>query len=163
MKISLEDAINEQYNILLLERFINVFDKKELETYIDDIWNIMQLSYAPIGGFLSAKNKADLIQKVAFAKMVRKDNKIVAVSLYKDAHGKKRIASGTDGTSIGKLALRQILREDVKFDRSWGEVSGAMEHIMKKEGAVPYPNTLAAELLQREIVSLNPDGFHYQN
>jgi len=32
---------------------------------------------------------------------------------------------------------------------------------MKKEGAVPYPNTLAAELLQREIVSLNPDGFHY--
>jgi len=121
----------------------------------------MQLSYEPIGGFLSAKSKEELIQKVAFTKMVRKDGKIVAASLYKDSHGRKRIASGTDGTSIGKLALRQILREDVKFDRAWGEVSGKMEHIAKKDGAVPYPNILAADLLKKKILELNPDGYHY--
>jgi hypothetical protein len=160
-KNTLKNIIVESYNKLLLERFINLQSKEEISKYLDTIWDIMQLSYKPIGGFQSASSKEDLLSKVAFAKLVRKDNKIIAAALYKDKLGRKAIAAGSDGTDEGKRAVKQILYEDVKLKRAWGEFSGAAEAIMLKNGGIPIPNSMAEDILGKEILSKDADGYHY--
>lgn len=147
---------------LLTERFVNLSNRDELSQYIDEIWDIMQESYKYLeGGFATASSKEELLDKVSFAKLVKKNNKIVAACLYKDKNGRKSIAAGTDGSSEGKKWIMKLFQEDIKFGRSWGEVSGKAEHVKLKMGAVPIPNTMAAELTGKEILSLDPDGFHY--
>ena len=146
---------------LLLERFVNLHTPQEMSKYIDVIWDILEKSYAPIGGFKSAKDKEDLMRKSGLTKLVTKDGKVVAVKIYKDELGRKSIAGGTDGSNEGKKWLIKMSEEDVKLNRSWGEVSGAMEHIMLKKGAVPIPSSMAAEILGKPILSYDPDGYHY--
>lgn len=146
---------------IILERFVNLHTKHDIAAFIDPIWDIMQKSYAPIGGFLTASSKEDLINKTGMAKLVRKDGKIIAAKIYKDDKGKKSIAAGTDGSREGKAWLIKMFQEDIKFERAWGEFSGAAEHIMLKQGGVPIPNELVQQILNKPILSLNPDGFHY--
>jgi hypothetical protein len=82
---------------LINERFVNL-NSNQLIDYIDPVWNILQKSYAPIGGFKTASSRQDLLKKVNFAKLVKKNDKIIAVRLYKDQNGRKGIAGGTDGS-----------------------------------------------------------------
>ena len=105
---------------LLTERFVNLSNRDELSQYIDEIWDIMQESYKYLeGGFATASSKEELLDKVSFAKLVKKNNKIVAACLYKDKNGRKSIASGTDGSSEGKKWIMKLFQEDIKFGRSW--------------------------------------------
>lgn len=144
----------------LKEGYINLFGT-EMKPYIDQIWDILQSSYSKIGGFLTAASKEDLMKKVWLAKCVKKGGKIIAVALFKDQFGRKSIGGGTDGTAAGKVAFYNMIKEDIKLKRSWAEVSGAIEHIKLKNGALPVPNIYAAELTGKEILSLNSDGVHY--
>ena len=162
MKLSqIKSLIQENHNQILLERFVNLFDKNEIGKYIDTIWDILERTYEPIGGFHSANNKEDLIDKTYLAKLVKKNDKIIAVALYSDKFGRKTIAKGSDGSVEGKQAVKLIYLEDVKHKRAWGEFSGAAEKLMLKYGGVPIPNTLAKDILKKPIISLSPDGFHY--
>jgi len=146
---------------LLLERYINLHSDQEIKKYIDDIWDILQRSYKDIGGFATASSKEDLISKTGFAKLVRRNGRIVAVSLYKDKHGRKAIAGGSDGTDQGIADLKKILYDDMKQQRAWAEASGAVEHLLTKYGGVPISNEYAEELLGKQILSKDPDGYHY--
>ena len=146
---------------LLLERFVNLHNPQEMSKYIDVIWDILEKSYAKIGGFKSAKDKEDLMRKSGLTKLVVKDGRVVAVKIYKDELGRKSIAGGTDGSMEGKRWLIKISQEDIQQNRAWGEVSGAMEHIMLKNGAVPIPSSIAAKILGKPILSYDPDGYHY--
>jgi hypothetical protein len=159
-KSELRQLIKEEIN-LLLERFVNLFKKEEIEPYIEDIWNIMQRTYEPIGGFKTANTPEELLSKVGMAKLVRKNNKIVAAALYKDKYGRKAIAKGSDGSSEGKLAVKQIYLEDAKLNRAWGEFSGKAEELLLKYGGVPVPNDAVEDILGTEIESKDKDGFHY--
>jgi len=146
---------------IILERYINLHTDAEMEKYIDVIWDILQKSYKDIGGFLTARDKQELIQKTGLAKIVRRDGKIVAVALYKDNQGRKVIGGGTDGSEQGKKDLKKIMYDDMKLKRAWAEVSGAMEHILTKYEGVPIPNEYAEEILGKKILKKNPDGYHY--
>lgn len=146
---------------LLAERYITLLTPNDRSKYVDVVWDIMEKSYAKLGGFKSADDKQDLLDKTSIWKLVRKNGKIVAASLYKDKFGRKCIASGTDGTSEGKSALMQMWLEDTKQNRAWGEFSGPSEHIKLKQGIKPIPNKYASEILDKPIISLNPDGYHY--
>lgn len=153
--------IREQVKTLLSERFINLNTEQEIKKHIDTIWEILQKSYAPIGGFKSAKSKEDLVQKAKMVKMVRREGKIVAVKVYKDSLGRKSIAGGTDGSLEGKQAFIDIAYEDIKLKRAWGEFSGKAETIMLKQGGTPIPNRYASKILAKPIIELDPDGYHY--
>jgi hypothetical protein len=160
-KSELRQLIKEEIQSLILERFINLFSKEDIKPYIQDIWNIMQRTYEPIGGFKTANTPEELLSKISLAKLVRKNNKIVAAALYSDKYGRKAIAKGSDGSSEGVTAIKKIYEEDIKLNRAWGEFSGKPEAIMLKYGGVPIPNDLVGGILGKEILSKDEDGFHY--
>jgi hypothetical protein len=139
----------------------NLF-KDDLKKHIDEIWAMLQRAYASLeGGFATASSKQDLINKTFLTKCVTRNGKIVAVRLYKDAHGRKSIAAATDGSVEGKMGLYKMIDEDILRHRSWGEVSDKMEYIMTKRGGFPIPNIYVKKLLKKDIISLDPDGYHY--
>jgi hypothetical protein len=160
-KSELRQLIKEEIQSLILERFVNLFKKEDIEPYIEDIWNIMQRTYEPIGGFKTANSPEELLNKISFAKLVRKNDKIVAAALYKDKYGRKAIAKGSDGSVDGIKSIKQIYKEDVKMNRSWGEFSGKAESLLLKYGGVPIPNDMVEDILGKEIESKDKDGFHY--
>lgn len=152
---------NVKLKDLLEERYINLFDKEDMTKYGEEVWKLIQQTYAPIGGYPD-DNIVDLIKDTAMWKLVRKNGKIVAFCLYKDKSGRKSIAGGSDGSSEGKKALFDIFKEDFRLNRSWAEVSGKLEQILLANfKAQPLPNTYAQKLTGKKILSLNSDGVHY--
>jgi len=91
--------------------------------YADQVWNMLQLSYADIGGIKGKgfSNQAEMIATIPFWKVATVDGIAVAVVMYKEKGGRKSVACGTNGTPAGKLKLKKIIEED--FQRSWGEKS----------------------------------------
>jgi hypothetical protein len=123
---------------LLSERFINVFDNKEKEKYADTVWDMLQSSYKSIGGLKGSgfESKKDMINSIPFWKIAKKNSKIVAVSLYKDKSGRKRVASGTDGSKEGKEQFERMTREDMEQERAYVEVSSkSLTFIVKRLGS----------------------------
>lgn len=146
----------------LFEHYVNAFNIDSKQKYADQVWEIMVRSYEKVGGFHTAANIEELIQKTGLWKLCVRDGHVYAAMLYKDQHGRKSIASGTDGSSQGKRDYLKMKDEDIGQKRAWAEVSGPVELIMKKSGALPVPNSLAATLTGKEILELDPDGFHYE-
>ena len=110
----------------LQERYVNLVGRsseEEKKQYADDVWELLQFSYKAIGGMKGKgfSSKEDMIKNIPFWKLVRKNGKIVAGSLYRDKGGRKRVASFTDGSEAGKAGLAGIMRED--FSRSYFEIS----------------------------------------
>jgi hypothetical protein len=151
-------------SVLLNERYINLFNDDDKKQYSKIVWDILEKSYEPIGGFKTAINPEELIQKSYLWKLVRKNNEIVAVKIYRKQFGLKSIAGGTNGTSEGKNALKKMMMQDMKMQNSWGEFSGAPEHILLKYGGAPIPNEeakIALNKMGKKVLSLDDDGIHY--
>ena len=96
--------------------------------YADEVWDMLNQSYAKIGGLHGSgfSSKEDMINNIPFWKMVTRNSKLVAVTLYKDKGGRKRVAGGSNGTPEGKQAMIDINNEEVKMKRSYIEISGPM-------------------------------------
>lgn len=147
---------------LLIERVLNIHDSKGKRIVADTVWDMLQQSYANVpGGFRTADTIDELINKSSLWKVVTRGGKITAVTIYKDQFGRKSIASCTDGTPQGKKDYAMIRSDDHTLQRAWAEVSGAPEHIMRKNGATPILAKFAHILTKRKILSYNEDGFHY--
>lgn len=139
------------------------------EKHRQEIHDILHKSYShpSIGGYggltSGSKEESDAIHHDISnnkMKMVRRNNKVVAVNLYKDQHGRKSIAAGTDGTPEGKKGMLSIMHDDKKKERSWSEVSGAPEHIMTKMGFPKVPNSRAKELTGKHDIEPTKDDDH---
>jgi hypothetical protein len=118
------------------ERFVNILDDWRLkEKYARQVWDILQQSYADIGGIKgNGFNNVDDMIKIPFWKLVMKDGIVHGVVMYKDKDGRKSVAAGTDGSSYGKIRVTQIMQDDVLRGRAYAEVSKAslgikMKHI----------------------------------
>jgi len=148
---------------ILQERILNLTSPAEKQKYVDIVWDMLQKSYANVGGFLSAADKQTLIDTTSLWKLVRRNkNEITAVNLYRDQFGKKTMASGTNGTRQGLIDYRTLKNDDARLKRSWCEASGPVEKMLDKTpGMNPIPNKYAAYLTGKEILSLNDDGYHY--
>jgi hypothetical protein len=113
--------------IALSERAVNLFqrDTEKREDLADEVWAILQASYKDIGGIKGSgfENKQSMIDNVPFWKLVRRDGKIVAVVMYKDRGGRKLVAVGSDGSDAGKKGILDIIKDDLKQQRSFGEFS----------------------------------------
>lgn len=118
----------------LNEHVINTSSNDEKEKYKDQVWDILELSYRYIGGIKGSgfESADDMVRKIPYWKLVKKDGKIVAVMLYKDKNGRKMVACGSDGSSIGKAACKKMIIDDIKHARAYGEISDALVKYVKK-------------------------------
>ena len=154
----------------ILEHYINLSpdDLEGKRKYLKDVEDIINSSYKNIGGPINITSFEELLEPKYFWKLNRKDGKVNAVCIYKMSNGGRKISlCGCDSTQEGKQSLYALLGEDVTQEarQTWGEFSGALEHIYKdKLGATIIPNYVAKEILNRlgkDVKELNGDGIHY--
>ena len=110
---------SEQLSIVQ-ERVLNLFNDNEKHfdirrQYAKEVWEMLQVAYSKIGGIKGNGFNTidDMIQNIPFWKLVRKNEKIVAVVMYKGKQGRKMVAIATDGSEDGKIALGTILKDDL--------------------------------------------------
>lgn len=153
----------------LIERIINLHTDDQKKKYVDQVWDILQQSYAKIGGFKSASSPQELIEIPGYWKIVKRDGDITAVNLYREVphtstfkvYASGAVTDGNTATDQGRSDYMMMKKDDVKQERSWAEVSGSAEKIAKRLNSTPIPNKFAAYLTGKEILKLNPDGYHY--
>lgn len=76
--------------IELNERFVNIFSDEETKRkYASDVWDILQKSYADIGGIKGSGFKTidDMVKNIPFWKLSVHDGVVDAVAMYKDKGG----------------------------------------------------------------------------
>lgn len=73
-----------------------------------------------------------MIKNIKMWKLSRKNDKIVAVIMYKDKLGRKLVALGTDGTPEGKAEIAKLLKDEFRTQRAYGEISGNLLGFVKK-------------------------------
>lgn len=124
------------FSQFLTEKITNLFisDGEGRRKYADQVWDILQQSYASIGGIHGSgfKDKEDMIKKIPMWKIFRRGDQVKAVLMYKDKGGRKRVAIGTDGDKESKRMLAKMLIDEYKTGRAFGEVSDASLNFIKK-------------------------------
>lgn len=127
----------------LIERYLNLFKKEEKAKYAEQVYTMLQNAYKKIGGVKGNgfNSPEDMIKNIPFWKIVKKNNKIVCGSLYKDKNGRKYVASFTDGTEQGKEELLILIMNELgisknkkvfkKEGRSYFEISGPLLNFLQ--------------------------------
>lgn len=141
------------------ERFINLFtrDIEKRREYADEVWDILQKSYASVGGIKGSgfKDKEDMINNLPFWKLATKNGEVVAVGMFKDKNGRKRVAVGAKRAPGAKEKVVDMMLSDLKMKRSWGEVSGPSWGFLMKN--VPEDIILQALIPIEKVRKLLPD------
>lgn len=114
------------------KNFIGPSSKGDKELWADEVWDILQQSYKPLGGIKGSgfRSKQDMIDNIPFWKLYTKAGKLVAVAMYKDRGGRKAVAIGTDGSNLGKKIVGDIFKSSLGV--SYGEKSGPSLATMMK-------------------------------
>jgi len=134
----------KKFNTFIAERFVNALpnDTELKRKWVDDVWDLLQKSYAEIGGIKGNgfQDKEAMIAKIPMWKMAVKDGKLLAVILYKDKGGRKSVAMGAEGTDQAKAIVSNMFQQEVK--RAYGEKSkkalGAMMKSMPWDVIQPF-------------------------
>lgn len=160
----------------LNERVVNIglgdTNHPAREKHRHEFFNILRNSYSSpeLGGYGGHKSGSDEEHRAIHddiskskIKATKRDGKITTVALYKDQHGRKLIAGGTDGTPQGKADFKKARAEDIthKDRHSWAEVSGKLTHIMNNMGSPKVPSSHAAHLTGKKILATSDDGHEY--
>jgi uncharacterized protein len=144
------------------ERYINSTDKEDKLKYWNDVKHMIDLSYSYIRGFEGDINK--FLRDEYLWKLVRKNSEIVAGGIYKMLNGRKGVCMFTNGTPVGKESLKKIIKEDIKMERAWVEVSGKVESLYKNEGSTPIPHEMVKMIMNslgKKVIDWDGDGYHY--
>ena len=165
--LQFREFLEKQIHEKVLSPGFNPSHESHREKHRKEIHNILHTQYKQIGGYgglgSGTKEESDAIHhdiSNSNIKMTKRDGKVSQVNLYKDIHGRKSIASGTDGSDQGKKDFMKNKIDDHLQKRAWGEISGKMSHIHAKIGTPDIPSSRAKELLNKDV-SHHQDGVHY--
>jgi hypothetical protein len=151
---------------ILLEHYVNAFKDDVKRKYMQEVWDILQASYAYIGGIKGEEFVSpETMLKVPFWKLCIKDGKIITVRMYKDHNGRKSIAGGTDGSRMGTIAMAKDIKQDL--DVGYSEVSGATEVFIKKRYPELYKKCMipakdVSKIINKQVELIDGDEFHYK-
>ena len=110
-------------------------DSKDHE---QEIFDMIQASYAPIGGHLMIKSKSDVAKEfpTGYVADVDDDPEVDVFLGVKGQDNRKISASATDGTATAK-AYAFNMRKQMYDDGFWAEVSDATAHIALNKMKIP--------------------------
>lgn len=153
----------------VFESFVNLYKEdpkmNDFDKYKDEVYDILEKSYAPVGGMLGIDNPTELVDEANFWKLWRENGKIIAAAIYKIKNGRRKLAYlGSDGTERGKAMLTKILSDDIRLldCKMWIETSHGVEKKMARMGATPIPAHVVKDLMpHKHITKIHDDGFHY--
>lgn len=138
----------------------------------ENLFSMLQLSYAPIGGHTAFKKPMDLVdEKLTFFGIDIDDDPdadAFGVAKRKKA-GFKSVAGGSDGTKRGKAAYINRTGDNLSTCGFFAEMSGGIAHMMlkyKKAHAITDPAIVRDVLGGKKITWLgrHPDGkYPYAN
>ena len=126
-------------------------DIKDLE---DDILDLIQNAYGPIGGHPNYKSVSDLAGSDYEVIDLDDDPDLDAVTVTKQrAGGTKHVGIGHDGTSPGKRGAIGHTIDQLDEPSNYIEASGAIENILRKAGVVQVTDeeTIRKALKGKEI------------
>ena len=169
---SLIELVNEHFITLWYDK---IEDKDKKQKYAKEVYDMVEQSYAYIGGLAGCKNYNDFVKQYVedvegdnlIWKLVRRSNKITAIKIYATKRGgRKGVVMATDGTEQGKKDVAKILEEDYKLKErnAWNEVSGKALGAALKNRALPLPNYAIYELMpdkDPKMFRMRDDGFFY--
>jgi len=152
----------------LTETIDNYFTKDEKLKYAEKIFDIIQKSYAPVGGIHGNgfQSVEDMINKIPMWKVFRRGDDIKVVMMYKDKGGRKRVAIATDGTKESKVMLAKMLQDEYRTGRSFGEVSDNSLRFIKRQFSenefkkFVIPVDVVKQLLPNDEIE-DIDGYFY--
>lgn len=167
---SIQSHLNEG---MVCEKYTNLFrddPKANFDKWKDQAYDLLQKSYAPIGGLLGVPDADALVNDSDMWKIVNHGNRILAIVIYTFKRTGRKLTAcgclqGPDGKADpgAKAWLYDILSADMKIRNGWAEVDDKMEHIMQKSGGVPVPVDVAELLMKgKRFTYKDPDGYHYR-
>lgn len=146
-----------------------ILDNEEKAPWNEQVWRMLEDSYANHGGLKSYSSYKDFLKKDHnFIIVLSEKNELLACATYRVlGQGFKMSAIGCVQDEIGKLALQEIVKHNITNLNLhyWAEVSGAIEHYFKKHNGYPMPNTMASEILgvpADRIKLCDEDKVHYE-
>lgn len=168
----------KSFREFLLEKIINIGfgsseDKELRQKHGPEIHKVIQSTYSKLEDGYGGKGRgteeehkaihSDIHDPSHAIKVYRRDGKITHATIYKKTqYGRKIVAAGTDGTEQGKKDYYHSNKEDVKRPErhSYGEVSGAPEHVKRKLGARVVPNKEVEKIIGKPVEK-HEDGEYY--
>lgn len=142
----------------LTEAYINLSSEEEKERYAEQVFDILQKSYAKIGGIHGSgfSSPEEMVKRIPWWKLFKRDGRIIACVLYKNTNGRKLVAMGSDGSPEGKEIAKRMLRDDIESGRAYGEVSDAVLKYLRRtygDELEKYfvPSHSVADILHKEI------------
>jgi hypothetical protein len=136
--------------------------RSELPRFKRIIFDLIKTAYAPIGGHSNVKDKEDLPSEGDFFDVidVDGDDEIDAATIAKHKPaGKKFVALGHDGSSVGKSAAVNHQVDKLKSGGYYVEVSGKMRDIFIGKGLAPVTDEKAVrKALPGKDITWHEDG-----
>lgn len=111
----------------LTENYKNLISNTAQKNYYkDQVWDIIQQSYAAIGGIKGSgfMSPDDMVKNIPFWKLYTKNDKVIMALLYKDKNGRKIVALGIDGSDLQKSMLAKTIIQS--FKNQYAEMSANM-------------------------------------
>jgi hypothetical protein len=144
---------------------IDTSDLEKDPDLLDELWRMLDLSYAKIGGHAKYRSPKDLMKSglVIYAVDVDSDPESDAFSISKkEPAGLKGSASGSDGTPEGKEAITRYTADKLKTRGYFSEQSGAIAHIMITRHSVPAvtDRSTVERVLEQKVkwIGKHPEG-----
>lgn len=149
----------------------------DVETFFVKMRDIIEKAYASIGGYLGTSNPKKFLKSAKLLRIITSttyeeselpnhQDDIMALEVFRMVDGSYKniaLAKNMDINGSGEFA-RAIIRYDIENYEGWywAEVSGKVEHLMKKYNGYPIPNIYAEEILNKHgQLELDEDGVHY--
>jgi len=152
----------DNFKTFLTEKFVNLFpaDEDKKREYAPKVWDMLQKSYEKMGGIKGNgfNSQEDMVKKIPFWKVVKKNGKVIAALMYKDKTGRKRVATCSDGSADAKIAIANAFKQEPQ--RGYFEVSksswGFIRKLLDKKDLVTFmiPPVAAGKYLGKEITPL---------
>lgn len=128
--------------------------------YIDDVYDMTVKTYQKIGIKLASPH--ELLDYDLWWVFLNDEGKPIAFTVFKRTpFGLKAGLSGSDLSIEGKGVAVNELRKRFHDEGIYGEVSHNVEGIVLAANAPKIPNIYAEAILNKPILKLHDDGYHY--